>query len=415
MRDKTELKQRDGYANLFAAMRITRMIVQRLTSSHSSITIRIEDETIQDGDDVTEIETVSGEPIKRCFQVKRQYSTLDSIHLSRLLQTLTDPSITEATIALPAPVNVSGVADIRFLKTLIERASQAGADCAQIATSARDNELKWIAFAAKEFALDHSGAVARLAKLRVLFAGDDATLREAIRERLELHYERPVTPIIDALQAYASTVDGTTEITFDIINDNILKHHKRLQPAAHTDFYASLLATVEDRLWLSKWRALSDTLIRDMMPSEFSADIDELAILFRSLVWPEKETELEAAFRNVVDRAVAYATCFHQNSDMASPRLFRENLAYKRRWDPIAYDIGLAGSKRWSDECFARLQNLVVSLNELAAATRATISPQYRLSDGRFFIEDSLGYRHGSTPCTIHPEHYHEAGEWKST
>jgi hypothetical protein len=415
MRSKTELKQRDGYACMFAALRITRMIAEKLVSPDRRKSIRVEDETTAEVDDVIESEEMDDHILRRCFQVKRQYTALDKGKVSRVLRMLSDNSIAEVSLVVPAPIDVVDASNLRFLKSVVDRAAQTGADYAEIAVSARPDEQTWIDLTRSELHLGSDVDAVRLfARLRVMFVGDEAALRESIRERLELYYKQPVDLLIEGLVSYALTVDGTTNTTFDVIHDKVLRHHQRLVPADFADVYASTLATIEDRLWLFKWRSVTDTLVRDLLPREFSEDIAELRLLFEVLVWPGQHLELESAMKNVVVRAGAYVDCFHENSEEAGSKLFRENLAYKRRFNAEAYATGRVRSDQWSVECFKRLANLVVALNELASITRQTINPKYRLIEGKFFIEDSLGFRNNADPAVYRPDSYRETSDsWK--
>jgi len=185
----------------------------------------------------------------------------------------------------------------------------------------------------------------------------------------------------------------------------VLQAFPRQRPTDFDEVYRVIIDQIENRLWLKDWNNLSDTLVRNLLPTKFVTDVNELSFLMSVQPWPQTRPKLEEEMKNVAGRANSYVDCVMSNHEPRGEML-GENLAYKRRWNHTTYEQGGKRSDEWDQECMRRLSNLVVALNNFAAAVRATVNPRYRMIDGGdFAIVDSLGLRNQMLPVTYHPKH----------
>lgn len=412
MRKKAENIQRDLFARLYAATRAAELIARHEAARPGVRSLRVESELYEGIDDVVETATAEDGSIEtRGWQIKRQYTPLSLDTIIEILKALEGhPNVRLATLAVPAPIEVTDVGELRILQELCRRLSRQGAATGEILAGLREQESVWIG--ALQVALgdsDRAATAARLQRFQVKFIGDEDTLRELLRERLETRFPSPVDPLLGALTEYFAQIDGSVECTYEVLEAAILKAFPRTRDN-FDDVYRHVIDQIENRLWLKGWNNLSDTLVRNLLPSEFVSDVFELTFLMSVQPWPGTRLALEAQMKNVAARARSYVDCFMSNHEPASEKLFRENLAYKRRWDHAAYERGGRRSDEWDQECLKRLYNLVVALNEFAVAVRTTVNPRYRMTEGGdFAIVDSLGFRdENMQPARYLPKEYRD-------
>lgn len=409
MRKKAENVQRDLFARLFAATRAAELIATHEARRAGVRRIRVESEIYEGLDDVVEkVGEDSGPRETRAWQVKRQYTPIPITVVVDFLRALADHSdINLGTFAVPVPIEVMEVGELRILGELCTRLGRGGAAIDEILSDLRVQEAKWMQCLQAAIGDDSPRATAeRLVRFRVKFIGDEETLRELLRERLETRFRAPVEPLAAALTEYFAKVDGTVDVSYEVLEKEILCHHPRVTSGAFDDAYRGIIDRIENRLWLPRWNVLSDTLIRNLVPTEFVDDVAELSFSMVVQPWPGDRPELEQAIREVATRAQSYIGCFMSNHEAADSKVLRENLAYKRRWDHVAYAQGRKRSDEWDQECLKRLYNLVLALNTFAGAVRATVNPRYRIVEGDFAVVDSLGFRNDMVPASYHPKAY---------
>lgn len=375
------------------------------------LSIRVESEKYAALDDLLE---VIGEQDGSCtslhgWQVKQQLTPLPAAAIHEMLASLREhTNLATGTLAVPGPIEVEGVASLRVLRGLCKRLGQRGVDVKDVLSGLRGEENTWLEHLGKTLALDATPTATLLSRFRVKFIGDEETLRDLVRERLETRFRAPVDPLVAAISEFLATVDGTVEVTYGLLNEKLLKNFPRAGEAEFDDVYRMLIARIDDRLWLHKWARLTDTLVRNLIPTEFVEDVYDLSASMLVQPWPGRQKALETAMQEVAKRARSFVDCFVSNSELADEKVLRENLAYKRRWDHAAYARGRDKSERWDTECGKRLSNLVVALNGYAAAVRATVNPRYRMVEGDFLIVDSLGVRNDGQPARYFPKEFRE-------
>ncbi|MCA3011382.1 MAG: hypothetical protein INH41_03170 [Myxococcaceae bacterium] len=329
-----------------------------------------------------------------------------------IMQSLTKhPNVNVATFAVPAPIEVSGVGELRVLAELCRRLSRPGALIDEILADLREQEELWLMELQRALGdADRRTTALRLHRFRVKFIGDEESLRELLRERLETRFPSPVDPLIAGLTEYFAAVDGSVESTYEVLDGAVLKSFPRIGAGNFDDVYLAIIDQIENRLWVKGWSNLSDALIRNLLPTAFATDIGELSFLMSVQPWPGTRLELEKEMKNVATRARSYIDCFMSNYELAREDLFRENLAYKRKWNPKAYELGGRRSDEWDKECLKRLYNLVVALNSFARVVRETVNSRYRMTDGGdFAIVDSTGFRDADMqPARYRPTEYRD-------
>ena len=407
MRKKSENVQRDLYARLFGATRAAELIATHEAERSGVTSIRVESELYDEIDDVVEsVTTEDGATELRGWQIKRQYTDVPLATIGNILRSLAaHTEITVATFAVPAPISVQNGGELRVLAELCRRLSRRGAAVGELLADLRDAEEDWLNALQQELGdASRTDTAARLLRLRIKFIADEETLREQLRDRLEGRFSSPVEPIVAALTEYFASVDGSVEVTYDVLK-SVLQAFPRQRPTDFDEVYRVIIDQIENRLWLKDWNNLSDTLVRNLLPTKFVTDVNELSFLMSVQPWPQTRPKLEEEMKNVAGRANSYVDCVMSNHEPRGEML-GENLAYKRRWNHTTYEQGGKRSDEWDQECMRRLSNLVVALNNFAAAVRATVNPRYRMIDGGdFAIVDSLGLRNQMLPVTYHPKH----------
>lgn len=169
--------------------------------------------------------------------------------------------------------------------------------------------------------------------------------------------------------------------------------------------YANLVNSLTERLLLGKWLWFTDGAVRDIVPEELLDGVRDTAVEVKRTIWPGKHPALEAAIKNLSDRATAYVDAFLELAYRDDQGWFCEDKRWAKEW-VSDYAVRAERASAWQKTCSMLLWNLTHALNEFAAAVRSTIRPAYFLSSGAFYILDSLGVTNGMEGVAYFPESY---------
>lgn len=170
------------------------------------------------------------------------------------------------------------------------------------------------------------------------------------------------------------------------------------------EYYAYLTDQLTEILDLEKWNAMSESLVRDFVPTTFADAQANLSVLFLGAVWPGTRPRIEEAMKRVIDSYNTYMEHFGERATAdVSGKFLRADHSYYQASGGDPYRVHIEGEKEnaWSRKNFDLLCEFVVSLNEFADVVRAELNPRYLLERGRFLLIDSLGVRGTGTSGQI--------------
>lgn len=148
-----------------------------------------------------------------------------------------------------------------------------------------------------------------------------------------------------------------------------------------------------------------------MLSEEFVEGGDLFWHKVQRTIWPGKYPELEKAIQNLSDRLGRYIEHFLNNAklreNMKNPGkgFFVEDKWWKIEWRDN-YDSYAEKSNKWQKQSISLLFNVVVALNEYADAVRKYLKPSYLLFQGKFVVNDSMGFLSDMEPAIHMPERY---------
>ncbi|MBG60327.1 MAG: hypothetical protein CMJ16_07705 [Peredibacter sp.] len=188
---------------------------------------------------------------------------------------------------------------------------------------------------------------------------------------------------------------------------------KLIDKDSENKFYNDLLEFTVLNLQLEYWDFHSDELLRGLYRVDLSENITNYCKKMHRIVWTRKIPELEEAFENLFIRISQFHEVFHSNSRLrpnnkgGSSDIYQEDFSYKTDGlEYTPYSEAAEKAKQWKDKYIKCLFNCVVALNEWAEIVRKTIKPDFFLSQGKFIIDDQLGYTNGSKSVIYTPESY---------
>jgi len=163
------------------------------------------------------------------------------------------------------------------------------------------------------------------------------------------------------------------------IDDPFLKH------------YAELVNEATVLLVLRNWSSISENAVVNRLPIQFVEGVQKFKIRIRAAVWPGKLPALEGELKNLANRASDYVEVFmkramDQGGWAVLDRTWKRTRHSQQRFQELAQE-----ESSWEKECTRLLFNLNAALNYFADVVRSSIRPTYFLSEGRFYITDSLG------------------------
>ena len=396
-RRKSELELRDRYARKYAAV-LTARAVNKYHSGvpHAVVTVEAEDEA--DWDDVVE----KYEDEVHRHQVKRQLTEVDAEMFQKYVRSIKTDSNPHYHFVFPATVPVKDTGELRILKLLCRRVQQSGANLEAVIEALRPAERGWIDALKGWTNTNDTQACELLQVLHIDFVGHEEELDD-----LALHSLNPVfgasgDAAWDAVQKYVADKDGVVDIKPEDVWE--------LLPEPTLDeidtFYWSLIGEAEECLLVSSWVWLTDNLITDLMPEDFSEGIQQFCSSVFGAAWPRKHEDLESAIEAVANHANAYLSHFSSRSTPAQNGWLREDRSYKGFGFNSQYYEEIEKAQVWQRGNLIRLQNLVVALNRLFEQVRVSLQTTYRLRNGKLGIHDTMGVTNKMVGVVYYPDKY---------
>lgn len=173
------------------------------------------------------------------------------------------------------------------------------------------------------------------------------------------------------------------------------------------ELYANIINAATDGLFLSRWDAVTDHAIRDILYEDFVQGTNYFCELVFKANWPGERIELEDAIRNLAARVDSYIKHFMTLARFRDDKVWVEDKTWKRVWRKDYYEYA-DRSKRWQKKGADLLLNVVVALNEYAEAVRKSINTDYFFLQGKFALYDSLGVTNEMQEIWYIPEQYRE-------
>lgn len=401
VRKKAENMARDQYGRLYASVLAVEELLNFI-GKRSYTTVTVEAEDMPEWDDI--VQHRQNQTVSR-HQVKRQQTDLSRLEFQTCVSAaIKDTSETKYHFAFPHPVGVSGVGEMRFLRTLCDRVRQSGAHLARIIKGARPDERRWIDFLKEITKLSEKVCVSRLHRLHIDSIGFEEELDKRALRSLSLLVDGDPSEAWRKIKDYIGRVDGAVEIKPKML--------QRMLPGIKKNpvnvFYASFVEEVELSFCLNTWDGLSDHLVRNFVWVRFREGVLKFVESVDGAAWPRRYPDLERAIQNLADRSHDYINYFDRRSEFRNNEWLGENIDYKRIRPNPNFVKERAIAKRWDRGVQIRLSNMVVALNEFFKAVRQSVQPSYRLRNGKLGILDSLGFRHGTESKITYPKAYIE-------
>ena len=152
--------------------------------------------------------------------------------------------------------------------------------------------------------------------------------------------------------------------------------------------YVDLANRATEELWLRRWLSVAEMVLADTLPIAFHDDARQFVIDVHRTVWPGTYPALEAECVNLADRVAAFLDTFEK---CVAPYDGLLKLDRQRFGGARSTPESLAVHNTWQAACNRLLMNVTHALNVFAAQVRKDLQPTYFISEGKFFVYDSLG------------------------
>lgn len=397
-RSKSELKSRDKYAELYACVLVSEAVVDYgLDGSDPILKIEIEEEGGWD-DVVQKYET------GQCrHQIKKQMTDIDSGEFSKYVKSICSDGTNQYHFAVPAPISVKDVGELRILQELCRRVRHPTANFDEIANNLRKAEIKWVG-SLKEWTKEDTPVVfERIRCLYIDFISFEEDLKARAVRALKFEFGGNASHAFDEICKYVSELDGVVDIKAEDVRKSLPDPELKGSEA----LYWSLIQHAETRLWLSHWWSNSELLMSNVMRQDFCDDINQFCMKVSTIVWPATCESIESAIKNLSARVLEYREHFLKRCTAAKlGNLFVEDKSYKQEGFSQRYLEEVERSNEWHEGNQKRLFNLVVALNELFDQVRAELDPEYRLKEGKIGIYDEVGAFQPKAEAVYYPDSY---------
>lgn len=171
------------------------------------------------------------------------------------------------------------------------------------------------------------------------------------------------------------------------------------------DYYIKFVNEISLNLKLSNWEAISDHLIRFLMPVFFEEAVNELKAKVFKAHWPNKYPVLEEKIINLSSRASEFVDCFCSNG-VVKDDFWHENQSWKSKGWLLNFHEYAEEVEIWQKNCSDLLLNLVHALNEFSDQVRENIDSSFFRYEGKFVILDSLGVTKELREARYLPDRY---------
>lgn len=235
MRQAASLFKHNRFARLVAVVKCAEMLLDDAYGDTTGlVALRIESETTRAFDDI--VETRGIDRVQHGWQIKQQSTALDAKVIRELLQALiAQPQLATGNLGTADSIPVVGAGHLRTLRDLCSRFSAEGADVDDVVSQATQDEADWFHFAVQATG-SRAAAIESLSRLRVHVLSDERVLEGHAKGFLPGLYTRPIENVLNALEAFVSSVDGTIEISAGLLRERALQHlaaqTRRFAPAS---------------------------------------------------------------------------------------------------------------------------------------------------------------------------------------
>jgi len=394
MRRKSENERRDHFARKLAAVKTCELFASSQDGRPGPRTVTVEAEDEPEWDDVVEERLLADGNLRtHRWQVKRQNTDMAENAFKKLVAAA-QSSTDQHHFAVCSWIEVTDVGSLRILDGLCQRIQQGGSSDARVCANLRRAERDWVDWIKEQSDCDDIGAMALLRRFRVHTIGFEEDLRSRGSNALGPHFGPQTEAAWAALLSQVYEVDGVVTIDADLVEGWLKQAGVSRVSAQLSPAYATLIVKIEELLWFESWEGLTDHLVRGILPLNFHEDCLKFIHWQSTLAWPRQLPEVEAAAANAAELIHEYLTFFKTRSE-GHGRALVEDKSWKRIFPNPNYDKEALAAEEWRRGSFNRLNNMVVGLNELLAAVRSHVDPEYRMEGGRLAIHDSLGVYNG--------------------
>jgi hypothetical protein len=399
MRPKAENEERDRYSRRYAAVLATEAMIEfRSKRGETVLTIEAEDNALWD-----DMVQVTAKGVQHRHQVKRQQTALGEAEFAEYVKAAaTGAPDVHYHFAFPVLIDVEKAGELRVLRTLCGRVQQEGAQQDKAFANLREAERRWVNALVKWSGRKEENIFTLLQRIHIDIIGYEEDLnRRAVRLLEPIFSHRTEDAWAAALQ-FVSDKDGVVAI-----------HPSQVlgvmpQPAADDveTFYLSFVEDVESCFLLHRWPALTDHLVRDLMPLAFNERGYSFVHSVIGAAWPDRYPDLNSSFQQLASRLHDYLAHFDTRS-RTQGNWVRQDKSYKAIFPNPRYAEESAAARAWEKENFRLLWNVVVALNKLFEAVRKHLKPTYRLRDGKLGIHDQMGVTNQLNSTVYYPDGYY--------
>lgn len=397
-RNKSELKTRDKYAELYASVLIAEAVIDHHFDGQSPI-IKIETEDIAEWDDI--VQKQANETHRH--QIKRQLTDLKPEDFAKCIKSMNCEETVQYHFAVPAPISVKGVGELRILKELCRRLQQSRVNIDEVVDSLQRAESKWVQTLQEWTQENVTEIFEKLQCLHIDFIGFEPELNDRAVRALKYEFGDNARNALDKICNHVSTIDGVVDIKAEDVRKKLPSPNSN---KTHL-LYWSLIRQAEKRLWISRWWGLTEVLMSNVVPEPFHDDILQFCLKVSTVVWPGACEPIESAIKNVAARVSEYRRhfCLRCTAAPLGNRLV-EDKSYKLNGFNQTYIEEVSRSEAWHKGNQIRLFNLVVALNELFDQVKTNLDSEYRLADGKLGIYDEIGAFQPDAETVYFPESY---------
>lgn len=368
-REKSELKARDRYADLFASLKVAESVVDCHSGNpHSVVTIEAEDK--RDWDDVVK----KFEDKQHRYQIKRQTTDLSSATFEKYIQSIDVDANAHYHFVFPAYITVAGAGELRILRELCRRVQQLGVNLKNVISGFRKVERTWVDAICKWTKKSDLEVCNLLQSLSIDFEGFEEDFQGRAVRTLGVVFGCEAENAWRAIVKHVSAVDGVVDI--DAVE--ILLTLPCPDKDGYDKFYWAIVSDAEKYLWLSRLTGLSDCLMSCQMPEKMFFDGKHFCNEVKRSAWPGEHESLESAINNLAEHLSEYLEHLSGGCYADGHGWLLVDKFYRRHQLP-EQGKAIERYEQWIAESRNRFFNFVLATNQYFQEVRNCLSKDYRL------------------------------------